>query len=168
MIIVYTGDGKGKTTAAIGAALRLSGYNQRTAIVQFLKGYKQTGEWRALKNNSMIDIYQFRHQQSIIPHKPNKNDEIAVKKAILKIYQLLSTNKYSLIVMDEINNAIYYDLIRAADVIKLIKSYPKVDFILTGRNASSEILKIADLTTEMVKIKHPFDSGKSAKKGIDY
>lgn len=168
MIIIFTGDGKGKTTAALGVALRSAGWGRRTAILQFIKGNKKVGEWGAIKNIADIDIFQFVDDHKYYIGKPEIKHKESIPVALHQLKLIVKSKKYDLIILDEINNAIDHKLIDVNQIIEIIRNQPKTDFILTGRNASHKLIKVADLVTEMKKIKHPFDSGLLAKKGIDY
>lgn len=168
MIIIFTGDGKGKTSAALGTALRASGWQKRVAILQFIKGNKQTGEWQAIKKLGNIDIFQFLNDHNLYIAEPEQKHRESMNEAIAHLKSILQEEKYDLVILDEINNAIHHQLLDPDQIVTLLKSYPKIDFILTGRNLDRKLLALADTVTEMRKIKHPFDSKTMAKKGIDY
>lgn len=168
MILVFTGDGKGKTSAALGVALRSSGWGNRVAIIQFIKGNKKIGEWQAIQNIKNIEIFQFLDDSKLYIGRPEEKHRETIADILAKIQDIAESNKYQLIILDEVNNTIKYDLIGVGEIIKILKKYPKIDFILTGRDADPKIIKIADSVTEMKKIKHPFDQKIPAKKGIDY
>jgi len=169
LIIVYTGDGKGKTTAALGLAIRAAGWGDRVAMIQFIKGYKKTGEWQAIKKLNQIDIYQTNSCNVMAIGEPSKEDKKSVKKALELARKIISEAKHKVIILDEINNALFYDLVEAGEIIKLLKNKPdELTIVLTGRGAPPEIIEIADLVTEMKNLRHPFDKGVPAKKGIDY
>jgi len=195
MIILYTGDGKGKTTAALGAAIRALGYGERVIIIQFLKSWK-TGETLFLeelkKKNKNIEYYHFGSKEFITKKQNikearrtsknvrliNKGDKEKAEKAlelfIKKTRQTKQTRKEQqkpfLIVLDEINLTIHFKLLNKRSVLKAIKQASKqgINIILTGRYAPKEFYEIADLITEMKSKKHPFDKGILAKKGIDF
>ena len=168
MIVVFTGEGKGKTSAALGIALRASGWHKKTAIVQFIKGNKEIGEWKAISENEYIDIFQFLEDKKHYIAEPDRNHHKSIPEIIIKINKIIESASYDIIVLDEVNNAIFYGLVGVGEIIKILRGSPSIDFILTGRNAAPEIIEIADMVTEMNKIKHPFDKKISAKKGIDY
>ena len=168
-VIVYTGEGKGKTTAALGLAFRAAGWGHRSAIIQFIKGYKETGEWKIIENMDLIDIYQFGKDKKMMIGKPTKTHYQTAKKAFLLAKEIISKKQHQVLILDEINNAMFYNLVEVGEVIKLLKSRPEgLTIVLTGRGAPKEIIKIADLVTEMSELKHPFKSGVWAKKGIDF
>jgi cob(I)alamin adenosyltransferase len=171
LIIVYTGDGKGKTTAALGLALRTIGWGGKVLIVQFVKEIK-TGEHKTIEKNlkqitiklmgkGFVGILNDRYQKDV--HKANAG------KALEYAKKEIMSKKWSTVILDEINGAITGGLIAAKDVLLILKSKPdEVTLVLTGRNADSKIIEIADLVTEMKKVKHPFDNGLLAQKGVDY
>jgi cob(I)alamin adenosyltransferase len=166
-IQVYTGNGKGKTTAALGLALRAAGAGQRVYIGQFLKGrnYSELVALRRFKD--LIVVEQFG-KKAFIMKKPDKNDVLTAKKAFNTILNVIKAGKFDLIIIDEINCAIKLKLIKLKDVLKGITEKPKnVEIILTGRDAPKEIIKIADLVTEMKEIKHYFNKGIVARIGIE-
>lgn len=169
LIIVYTGEGKGKTSAALGIAMRSAGWGDKVAIVQFIKGYKETGEWKLIDQIKEIDIFQTMDDKVMVIGKPNKKHKIASAKALKLAKKLISDGKHKIIILDEINNAICYDLVEAGEIIALLADRPvEQTVVLTGRGAPPEVIEIADLVTEMKEIKHPFKSGVVAKKGVDF
>ena len=169
LLIIYTGSGKGKTTAALRMALRASGWKQKVAIIQFIKGFKETGEWKAIEENPQIEIFQTFDDQKIAIGKPRREHQKAAENAIKLAKKIISEKKYNLVILDEINNAIHYGLVEVGEIIKLGKEKPvEVSLVFTGRQAPKELIQIADLVTEMKEIKHPFKKGISAKKGIDF
>lgn len=169
LVIVYTGKGKGKTTAAIGLAIRAVGWKKKIAIVQFIKGYKEIGEWKFLKTIKQIDIYQAHNSKIASIGLPNDKHKSSCAKSLKILKTLINKDEYDVLILDEINNAIFYDLVEAGEIIKIINDRPAgQSIVLTGRNAPEKILEIADLVTEMKNIKHPYDIGIQAKRGIDY
>ncbi len=169
MIIIYTGKGKGKTTAALGLAMRSAGWGQKVAIIQFIKGYKNTGEWKMIGNVPEIDIYQTFDDKSANIGKPRPEHKKSVENAIKLAKKIIKNKKHSLLILDEINNAVHYGLVEVGEIIKLANSRPvEMTMVFTGREAAKELLEIADLVTEMKEIKHPFNKGVPAKQGIDY
>lgn len=169
LVIVYTGKGKGKTTAALGIAMRTAGWGDRVAIIQFIKGYKRTGEWQLIEKIKEIDIYQTGDDKVMAIGKPSKKHKKTTADALKLAKKIIENRKHKVIILDEINNAIQYDLVEAGEIIKLLGNKPaEQTIVLTGRGAPDELLEIADLVTEMKEIKHPFKKGISAKKGIDF
>ena len=172
LTIVYTGKGKGKTTAALGIALRASGYEKKICMIQFIKGSWHYGEMESSKklgsNFEMIAVG--KGFVGIIDDKSPKEEHEQIAKEALKISEKkILSGDYDIVILDEINYAVNLGLITINDVTELIKSKPAdLDLIFTGNYAKDEILKLADLVTEMRKIKHPFQKGIKAKKGIDF
>lgn len=172
LTIVYTGKGKGKTTAALGLALRASGYEKNICMIQFIKGSWHYGEMDSSKklepNFEMIAVG--KGFVGIIDDKSPKEDHEKIAKEAIKISnEKIQSEKYDVIILDEINYAVNLGLIDVNDVINLIKNKPNsVDLVLTGNYVRDEVIEIADLVTEMKEIKHPFQKGIKAKKGIDF
>lgn len=172
LTIVYTGNGKGKTTAALGIVLRASGYDKKICMIQFIKGSWHYGEMVSSKklepNFEMIAVG--KGFVGIIDDDSPREEHEKIAKEALKISESkIQSGDYDIIILDEINYAVNLGLIKIKDVIELIKSKPAgLDLILTGNHAKEEILELADLVTEMKEIKHPFQKGIKAKKGIDF
>lgn len=172
LIIVYYGNGKGKTTAALGVALRAIGYNHNICMIQFIKGEWNYGELYSsnrLKPNLEL-IVTGKGFVGIIDDDHLIEEHIQSSKNALKIArEKMSSNKYNLIILDEINYALKLNLITEEEVINLLESKPiNLSIILTGNYISNRILDLADLVTEMKEIKHPYKKGIKAKKGIDF
>jgi len=159
-VYVYTGDGKGKTTAAIGSAIRAMGHGKRAVIIQFLK----KGDYGE-KKSSFLEIYQFGREQFVI--KPTKADYEMAKEGLEFASRILKENPF-LLVLDEINVAVSMGLVEVGNVMNIIENRGETNIILTGRNAPDKFMEYADLVTEMKKIKHPFDRGVEARKGLEY
>ncbi len=164
---VYTGNGKGKTTAAFGLALRAAGAGLKVYIGQFLK----KGEYSELNSinrfKDLIKVEQFGGKRYIGQEIKEEDRELA-KKGFKKIKEVIFSGEYDVVILDEINVALYYKLLSEEDLIDLIKNKPSdVELVLTGRYASSQIIKIADLVTEMKEIKHYFSKGIKARTGIE-
>ena len=172
LVIVYTGKGKGKTTSALGIVMRAVGYGKKTCMIQFIKGSWHYGEMYSSKRLEpefeMIAVG--KGFVGILDDKSTKEEHEIVANEALKISQeKINSGNYDIIILDEINYAVNLNLIKIEDVISLINSKPEnVDLILTGNHAKSELIEIADLVTEMKEIKHPFQKGIRAKKGIDF
>ena len=162
-IIVFTGNGKGKTTASFGMALRAAGHGKKVIIIQFLKK-GEYGEIKALKEIG-IEVHQFGKRQFVF--EPNEKDMEKAAKALSIAKEKLNEQPFMLI-LDEINIALSMHIIKLEDVIDLIEKRGETHVVLTGRNAPQEIIEIADLVTEMKKIKHYYDKGEEAEEGIEY
>jgi cob(I)alamin adenosyltransferase len=164
---VYTGDGKGKTTAALGLTLRAIGYNLKIFIAQFIKGmeYNEIKALREFKDNVTIKQYG---KGCFIRKKPSETDIKMAENGLKEIKQVLTSGTYNIVILDEINVALHFNLIKVKDLVEIIKAKPeKVELILTGRKAKKEILEIADLVTEMKEIKHYYTRGVMAREGIE-
>jgi len=172
LTIVYTGKGKGKTTAALGIALRAVGYERKICMIQFIKGSWHYGEMDSSKKLEpefeMITVG--KGFVGIIDDKSTKEDHKKIAKEAIKISnEKIQSGKYDIVILDEINYAVNLELISVEDVLSLIKSKPQnIDLVLTGNYAKDEVIDIADLVTEMREIKHPFQQGIKAKQGIDF
>ncbi|HSB56588.1 MAG TPA: cob(I)yrinic acid a,c-diamide adenosyltransferase [Nitrosopumilaceae archaeon] len=172
LVIVYTGKGKGKTTAALGMALRAVGYNYRICMIQFIKGSWHYGEMTSSKRlEPEFELTAVgKGFVGIIDDKsPHEEHEKVALHALQLSKEKIGSEKYDIIILDEINYAINLGLIKIDDVLDLIKNKPqKLNLVLTGNYAKKKIIEIADLVTEMKEIKHPFKVGIKAKKGIDF
>lgn len=167
-IHVYTGPGKGKTTAALGLGLRAIGAGFKVHMIQFMKG-RRYSELNALENIPNFTISQYGRDEFVSKENPKQIDIDLAKKGYLHAKNVIKNGKYDLIILDEINVAVEYNLIHIEDLMKLIKEKPeKLELVLTGRYAHPEIIKIADVVTEMLEIKHPYQQGITARKGIDF
>lgn len=170
LVIVYTGDGKGKTTTALGLILRASGYNKKILLVQFIKN-SFSGELKSLKKLEGLKI--IRGGKGFVgilgdklPLEEHKNAAVATFN---KLNNEIISGKWDLVVVDEIIGAVSGKLLDAELVLDLIDRKPDfVDLVMTGCNASKEIIERSDLVSEIKSIKHPFDKGIKAKKGIDF
>lgn len=166
MIQVYTGNGKGKTTAAFGLALRAAGAGLKVYIGQFLKG-RHYSELNAIKKHKNIKVEQFGGR-CFVKGNPNKRDLELAKCGFKKINDIICQKKYNLIILDEINIALHLGCLKLKDVISLIKNSPKtLELVLTGRYAHPRILKLADLVSEIKEIKHYYKKGMKARRGIE-
>jgi len=167
IIHVYTGPGKGKTTSALGLGLRASGAGFKVYMIQFMKG-RRYSEIEAIKNIPNFTIIQFGRDEFVSKEKPEQIDIDLAEKGFEHAKEIIKSEKYDIIILDEINVAIDYNLIPVDKVLKLCEEKPeKLELVLTGRYAHPEIVKIADLVTEMLEIKHPYQHGTLARKGID-
>ncbi|MEW6684600.1 MAG: cob(I)yrinic acid a,c-diamide adenosyltransferase [Candidatus Edwardsbacteria bacterium] len=167
---VYTGDGKGKTTAALGQALRASGHGLKVFVIQFMKGSKNYGELKAVKSFPNFTIEQYGLDTFVKKGAPSEKDLELAQKGFNKAKEIIKSSKYDMVILDEINVAIDYGLLELNEVVQLIKQKPKsVELILTGRYAPLQILALADLVTEMKELKHHYSTkGIQAREGIEY
>lgn len=165
---VYTGNGKGKTTAALGLALRACGAGKKVFFAQFVKG-KPYSEIEAIKKFlPQITIKQYG-LDCFIYNEPTANDIKIAQKGFFEIEKIIQSKKYDILVLDEANIALYYKLFSLEKFIELIKSRPdNLEIIITGRYAPQELIDIADLVSEINEIKHYYTKGVEARKGIEY
>jgi len=165
-IQVYTGNGKGKTTAAFGLALRAACSGKKVYIGQFVKGMKYS-EVQVEKHIPSIKIEQLG-RDCFIHHEPTEEDIEAARAGLEKCKKILKDGKYDLVILDEISIAIYFKLVSTEEVLEMIKNrLPHIEIVLTGRYAPKEIIDIADLVTEMKEIKHYYTKGIMARRGIE-
>ena len=169
LIQVYTGNGKGKTTAALGLALRAVGHGMKVLVVQFMKGNVQYGELESAKKLSPnLTIKQVGREKFISKPNPDPKDLQLAQEGFSIAKNAIQNKEYDIVILDEINLAIDYGLIPVNDLLQIIDSKPdSVELILTGRNVNREILQRADLVTEMVDRKHYYDKGVPAREGIE-
>ncbi len=166
-IHIYTGDGKGKTTAALGLALRAAGYGYKTFVGQFMKG-SHYGELAFLKNIKEIDVEQFGGDKCITIDQVDEKQKNFARNGLNRIKEVLKSDAYQIVVLDEICVTIWFGLIAEQEVIEVLNSKsPNVEIILTGRNASNNLLEHADLITEMQEVLHYYTSGVEARQGIE-
>ncbi|MHC1707880.1 MAG: cob(I)yrinic acid a,c-diamide adenosyltransferase [Bacteroidales bacterium] len=166
-IHLYTGNGKGKTTAAIGLAIRAAGSGKKVFIAQFVKGMPYS-EIEILKKLPEITLEQYGLDCFII-NQPEQEDILAARKGLSVVKEIILNNGCDILVLDEVCIALYYHLFEAEELIQLLKEKPlKMEIILTGRYAPKSLFEVADLITEMKEIKHYYNHGVSARKGIEY
>jgi cob(I)alamin adenosyltransferase len=165
---VYTGDGKGKTTAALGLALRAVGRGLNVCMLQFMKGSGRYGEHLAAeKLTPLLTIIQ-TGRPGWVNTKDITEDRQVAQEALIQTQELLNSGRFDLFICDEINGAVGFGLIDIEQVLELIKSKPKnVELVLTGRNAHPLLIEAADLVTEMREIKHYYKAGVPARTGIE-
>lgn len=189
LVQVYTGNAKGKTTAALGLSLRAIGHGFKVFIVQFMKGSSYYGELFSIQRlYPDIQIAQYGRncfQDSLIRQGDSKcigcgkcfirkgeateDDRKMARLALEKAKSVLASGDYNIVIADELSNALYFELITIEDALDLINLRPdKVELVITGRNAPPEIIEKAGLVTEMREIKHPFQEGISSRRGIEY
>ena len=164
---VYTGDGKGKTTAAIGLAIRAAGAGLNVYIAQFIK-MGEYSEIRALKRFSdRITIEQYGLGR-FVKRKPTKKDIMVARKGFERVKDVLSSGRFDVVILEEANIAAKYGIIRVQELVQLIITKPEdVELVITGRYASPRVIEIADLVTEMRVVKHYYKKGVKARLGIE-
>ncbi len=169
LIEIFTGDGKGKTSAALGVVLRALGHGLRVCIVAFMKGGYPDGEWEVLSKLPNVKIARFGFSTFTDPAKVRPEEIEEAKRALAAAREAMLSGNYDLVVLDEVNVAVAWKLVGLDEVVKLIRGRPpSVELILTGRYADTRLIELADLVTECLKIKHPYDKGITARAGIDY
>jgi cob(I)alamin adenosyltransferase len=165
---VYTGNGKGKTTASLGAALRAIGHGWNVVMIQFMKG-RPYGE---IISSSKLDgfiIEQYGRDEFVNPEKPEQVDVDLAKGGWERAEELLKEEKLDMLILDEINVAVSFGLISVEEVVKFIENKPeRLELILTGRYADKRVMELADTVTEMNEIKHHYQKGIKARKGIEF
>jgi cob(I)alamin adenosyltransferase len=169
LVQVFTGDGKGKTSAAIGAVIRALGHGLKVYIAFFMKGAHPSGEFHILSQIPSVTMASFGSGGFVDPKNIKPEEKREAEKALEAARQAMLSGKYDLVVLDEVNVAVAFGLISVDDVLKLIEEKPKkVELILTGRRADTRLVQAADLVTECLKIKHPYDTGVAARGGIEF
>ena len=165
---IYTGEGKGKTTAAMGVALRTLGIGKSVYIAQFIKG-EPSAEITALTThfpNAQAECFGLGR---FIRAEPTEDDVTAARKGIERLHAVLSEGKTDLVIADELNGALTAEIVTLDDILSLLSIRPAhVELVITGRNAHPQLVEKADLVTEMKKVKHYFDDGVPAREGIEY
>lgn len=169
LVQIYTGDGKGKTSAAFGLALRAIGRGLKVYVIQFIKGGFDYGELYVVDKLPNLTLKAFGRGNFITEKPPGKRDFQLAEEALTLAEKIIKGGEYDIVILDEINVALSLKLVKIERVLELIKNKPRhVELVLTGRCAPDEIIEAADLVTEMREIKHPFNKGCQARKGIEY
>ncbi|MEO0129779.1 MAG: cob(I)yrinic acid a,c-diamide adenosyltransferase [candidate division WOR-3 bacterium] len=169
MIQIYTGNGKGKTTAALGIAMRAVGHGKKVIMIQFMKGKINYGELKSAKLLKNFKIEQYGRPDFVDKDNPAKIDIELAKKGFERAKELIKSKKYDIIILDELNVAVDYGLISVKEVVELLKKTPKkIEIIITGRYMPEELQGYADLISEIIEVKHYFQQGVKARKGIEY
>ena len=169
LLAVLTGDGKGKTTAAIGMAVRALGHGWRVCMVQFVKGALHTGGWKSLERfDDLLDVHVKGHG-FIYGEKEVERDRGIAEEAWCLVRDALSSTDYRMVILDELTYLLKYDLIPELKVCTALRNRrPDLHVVITGRDAPPCLVELADLVTEMKEVKHPLQSGVRAQKGIEY
>jgi len=169
LIQIITGDGKGKTTSAMGLAVRAIGHGYRVIMVQFMKGQINYGELETAKKLKNFDIVQFGRPDFVDKDNPAEIDIKLAQEGLAYANKIIEENECDIIILDEINVAVDWKLIELEDVLRMIKSKPKnMELILTGRYADEKLIAIADHVSEIQDVKHPFNTGTMARRGIEF
>lgn len=166
-IQIYTGEGKGKTTAALGLAIRASGHGLRTYIGQFMKG-QPSGENMALQGNPFIHIEQYGEASFLRREEISPRDIALAQSGLERALSAMTSGEYDIVILDEVNTAVWFGLLKEEQVLELLdRKPPMVELILTGRRAPEALLARADLITEMHEVKHYFRDGVTGRSGIE-
>lgn len=167
-IHVYTGNGKGKTTAALGLALRAAGAGKKVYIAQFVKGKKYSEITSLGRFSRQIELVQFGRGCFIV-REPEKEDISAAMQGLAETEKVLVKGQYDMVILDEACIALHYKLFSLADLINILKKkHEDCEIIITGRYAPRELIDFADLVTEMKEVKHYYNDGIEAREGIEY
>lgn len=170
LVLVYTGDGKGKTTAAMGHALRTAGHGNKVLVIQFMKG-KKYGEVLAAEKYlaGMLTMVQCGLDSFVMKNNPASVDIELARQGLALAKKSIASGDYQMIILDEINVALDFKLVEMDDVVEIIKTKPaSLDLILTGRYAPSELIELADMVSEVREIKHHLAQGIKERAGIEY
>ena len=170
LVIVHTGDGKGKTTAALGLAMRAWGDGLRILILQFIKGGWKYGELKAIERlGERIEVHQCGHGFTQQADSDPVRDREAAADAVQQAREALKSGRWDMLILDEINYAVKFGLVDEGDVLRIVdEKPPEMHLVLTGRDACPAVIDAADLVTEMHLIKHPYQKGIKAQKGIEF
>ncbi|MBN2071958.1 MAG: cob(I)yrinic acid a,c-diamide adenosyltransferase [Candidatus Krumholzibacteriota bacterium] len=168
IIMLFTGNGKGKTTASLGAAMRAAGHNSRVFMIQFMKG-RLYGELAAAEALDNLTIEQHGRDEFVDPEDPEQIDIDLARGGWKRMLEVVEEGLFDMIILDEINVAVSFGLIPLEEVIRFLESRPEdLDVILTGRYAPDELVELADTVTEMREIKHHYNQGVQMRKGIEF
>lgn len=169
LVQVYTGNGKGKTTAALGLCLRAAGHGMRSRIIQFMKGQVDYGELFSIPRlEGLITITQGGRECFVSKERPDPEDVRLARETLALAREAVVSNEHDIVVLDEVNVALDFGLIELADVLEIIDlKPPPMELILTGRAAPPEIIERADLVTEMREVKHYWKKGVTSRTGIE-
>lgn len=169
LVQVYTGNGKGKTTTALGLALRATGRGLNVIMIQFLKPDGDYGEQIAARGIPNFTMLPMGADHLYGGRPTEEEDERLTREALAKSEEVLTSGEYDMVILDEINNSMKFGLVTPQELIDVLeRRAPNTEVVLTGRGVPQEVIDYADLVTEMTLIKHPFDRGIMARKGIEY
>lgn len=168
MVHVNTGNGKGKTTAAFGTAIRMLGHGGKVCLIQFMKKNYEYGEINFFSGTDNIDVFQFGSDKLIEPGNSSEYDKNEARKAMAQVLEALQGGDYDLVIADEINVAVAWGLLSLEEQRQVFEIENKPELIMTGRNAHPDIIEQADLVTEMKEVKHYYQAGIMARKGIEF
>ncbi|MEA3469866.1 MAG: cob(I)yrinic acid a,c-diamide adenosyltransferase [Thermodesulfobacteriota bacterium] len=169
LVAVFTGNGKGKTTAALGLAFRALGHKQRVCIIQFIKGSWKYGEMETAKKfTPLLDFHVMGRGFTWKSDDLEKDKKVALE-AWEFAKKVIEENQYSMVILDELTYLPHYKMIKEQEILSVLKNKPKEQHVvITGRYASDDLIELADLVTEMTEIKHPYNTGVKAQKGFEF
>jgi cob(I)alamin adenosyltransferase len=169
LIHVYTGDGKGKTTAALGLGMRAVGAGLKVYMIQFMKGDIDYGELKSAELLPTFTIKQFGRPSFVDKEKPDDSDIALARQGLDHANEILKRAEHDVVILDELNVALDFKLVSLEDVMALLDSIPQgIEIIITGRNAHDKIIEKADYVTDMRNVKHPYEKGITARCGIEH
>ncbi len=170
LVMVYTGNGKGKTTAALGLTVRAVGHGFSVYLIQFMKGSDTYGEIVALRKYLPgVTVEQFGLETFVNKANPSPEDKALAARGLARAREVVTAGEHDLVILDEVNVAVDFNLIPFEDLMALIRTKPThVDLVLTGRYARPELVRQADLVSEVLEIKHHYEAGVPAREGIEF
>ncbi len=169
LLVIHTGAGKGKTTAALGMAIRSLGHGMKVAVVQFIKGAIDTAEERILKSFGDQVVFLRMGEGYTWETQNKERDKSVAQEAWAEVEKFLQDPTFGMVVLDELNIAIHHEYVSLDQVLKAVAQRPPMlHVVITGRGAKSELIEVADLVSEMKMIKHPFRNGIKAQKGVEF
>jgi cob(I)alamin adenosyltransferase len=169
LLIVHTGKGKGKTTAAMGLAMRCIGQGMKVGIVQFVKGVWATGEREVLAKFPELCVFTAMGEGFTWDTQDRRRDVAAAARAWEKAKEMMADPSFRMVILDELNIVLRYDYLPLEDVLETLRTKPRdLHVVVTGRNARDDLIEAADLVTEMTQVKHPFRSGVKAQAGVEF
>lgn len=169
LLIVYTGAGKGKTTAALGMALRCVGHGKKVAVVQFIKGAINTAEERVLKSFDPLVTFLRMGEGYTWETQDRERDTAFAQRAWNRAGEFLRDPSYAMVILDEFNIALQHEYVHLSEVLPVLSERPPMQHVVvTGRSAKAELIEAADLVTEMKQVKHPFRKGIKAQPGVEF
>jgi cob(I)alamin adenosyltransferase len=169
LLVVHTGKGKGKTTAAMGMAVRCIGHGMKVGIVQFVKGVWETGERRVLERFPDLCVMRAMGEGFTWDTQDLRRDKAAARRAFETAKEMIADSSFRMVILDELNIVLRYGYLPLDEVLDVLRDKPHdLHVVVTGRNAKEELIEIADLVTEMTLVKHPFRSGVKAQAGVEF
>jgi cob(I)alamin adenosyltransferase len=169
LLHVYTGNGKGKTTAALGLGMRAAGHGLKVIVIQFMKGQINYGELESAKKLANFEIRQFGRAEFVDKKNPAPVDVEWARKGLDNAKEILGLRACDVLILDELNCAIEWGLVSLTEVLDMLCSRPKdIEVIITGRYDPKELIQAADLVTEMKEVKHPYKKGMLGREGVEY